>query len=369
MAIAAFLATLGVAWSHPTSASVELKNGNFYLGYIDVVDHDIRELKLERVYNSKSPYVGIFGLGWAYVFDTSLEIAQDGSATVNEWGGGRTQHLAPGALMRDSAGWTRRDETGRIDTFSTEGRLIRMAFGSGTVLSIRRSATGLIESIADERGRAITFRYNAQSRVIEAKGRSGAAFYDYDEAGMLVHSKDQDGNEFSYEYDGRGRGNMTRVIYRDGTSLDIDYFGQDLFENVQQTRDRNGKTTRYDYGTDPLNPSLTWVEVIEYATANSQETRKRFEFKLDSGEKVPAWASAPKPRIKSGLQQPEIMRVGQKEDHGSGIPGNSDTDIPVTKGGRSGSWFGFLSIIGLLGTGAIGFIVMRKMFAVASRGR
>ena len=46
-------------------AGVNLKNGNFYITYTDIiVPGGGNDLVIERTYNSKSPGKGWFGYGW-----------------------------------------------------------------------------------------------------------------------------------------------------------------------------------------------------------------------------------------------------------------------------------------------------------------
>jgi len=51
-------------------AEVSLKNGNFFTGSKDIVYPGGFEPKVERVYNSKTSYKGVFGNGWGNRFDT-----------------------------------------------------------------------------------------------------------------------------------------------------------------------------------------------------------------------------------------------------------------------------------------------------------
>src|ERR1700722_19785470 len=95
IAAAAFgvLAATGIA-----SANVSLKNGNFFIGYTDIVYPGGFEPKIERVYNSKASYRGKFGPGWGNEYDVHLTVMADGSVVVFEYGGGAENRFSPVAF-------------------------------------------------------------------------------------------------------------------------------------------------------------------------------------------------------------------------------------------------------------------------------
>jgi YD repeat-containing protein len=77
-------------------AGVNLKNGNFYITYTDIVvpggGHD---LVVERTYNSRSPDKGWFGYGWGSDYETYLTVSADGSVVVHENGSGAKTRFTP----------------------------------------------------------------------------------------------------------------------------------------------------------------------------------------------------------------------------------------------------------------------------------
>jgi len=74
-----------------SDAGVSLKNGNFFIGYTDIVlPGEGLPLKIDRTYNSQSDYSGWFGFGWASSFESYLVVGADATITVHEHGGGDT---------------------------------------------------------------------------------------------------------------------------------------------------------------------------------------------------------------------------------------------------------------------------------------
>ena len=75
---------------------VNLKNGNFYVSYTDiVVPGGGKNLKITRTYNSKSAKKGWFGYGWGSNFETSLRVSADGSVVIREYGSGAVTRFTP----------------------------------------------------------------------------------------------------------------------------------------------------------------------------------------------------------------------------------------------------------------------------------
>ncbi len=82
-------------------ANVSLKNGNFFIGFIDMFFSGGFEPKIERVYNSKSSHNGIFGFGWGSDYEVYLTVSADGSVVVHENGGGAKNRFTPNGRVSD----------------------------------------------------------------------------------------------------------------------------------------------------------------------------------------------------------------------------------------------------------------------------
>jgi hypothetical protein len=60
-------------------AGVNLKNGNFYISYTDIiVPGGGMDLEITRTNNSKSTEKGWFGFGWGSDFETYVTVSADG---------------------------------------------------------------------------------------------------------------------------------------------------------------------------------------------------------------------------------------------------------------------------------------------------
>ena len=77
-------------------AGVNLKNGNFYKSYTDIiVPGGGNDLEINRTYNSKSIDKGWFGFGWGSDYETYLTVSADGSVVVHENGAGADTRFTP----------------------------------------------------------------------------------------------------------------------------------------------------------------------------------------------------------------------------------------------------------------------------------
>src|SRR5262249_52147282 len=87
-----------LALSVSAAANVSLKNGNFFVGYTDIVYPGGFEPKIERVYNSKTGFKGMFGFGWGNEYEVYVTVSADGSVVVHEYGGGAENRFNPTAF-------------------------------------------------------------------------------------------------------------------------------------------------------------------------------------------------------------------------------------------------------------------------------
>lgn len=91
-----FTVFLMALFAFNANAGVNLKNGNFYISYTDIiVPGGGKKLEITRTYNSKSTSVGWFGFGWGNIFETKLSPSPDGCVVVSEYGAGGKTRFCP----------------------------------------------------------------------------------------------------------------------------------------------------------------------------------------------------------------------------------------------------------------------------------
>ena len=91
-----FIVLLLAIFAFNANAGVNLKNGNFYISYTDiVVPGSGKQLEITRTYNSKSTNVGWFGFGWGNLYETKLSPSPDGCVVIREHGSGGKTRFCP----------------------------------------------------------------------------------------------------------------------------------------------------------------------------------------------------------------------------------------------------------------------------------
>src|ERR1700685_3388371 len=104
MKFALFLSfSFSLVFSLASLGLVDLKTANYSDAWVDMsLPGTGYDLKVERAYNSRTLYNGLFGFGWCSDFETSLEITPEGNIKLTECGAGvETLYQAKGFSERD----------------------------------------------------------------------------------------------------------------------------------------------------------------------------------------------------------------------------------------------------------------------------
>ena len=335
----AALVMMSSAWG-----GVNLKNGNFYISYTDiVVPGGGKKLEITRTYNSKSTEVGWFGFGWGSDFETRLETSADGSVVIHEHGaGGKTRFTPKTAVDAEAAskkileamrkrtqlseqaaaqllaklknnaelrhtyalnfkvqtsvavgtvlyssdrgaqelhvvkdGYNRIYPDGKKESYDMKGNLTKITDKSGYSISFNWK-DGKLNSIKDSQAKQIFFSWYANGRVKEVWS-SGEKKAEYKYNGdNLVSSKDVGGNTYEYGYDKSH--NLVSIGYGDKSKMAIKYEQKTLF--VQEIVDRNGESTKYQYGSNPKAPEdHYWTTVVKNGF-DGKPASNRYEYEI-----------------------------------------------------------------------------------------
>lgn len=340
----------------PSLAHVSLKNGNFFIPFKDLVYPGGFEPKIERVYNSKAAYLGMFGWGWGTEYEVNLEVSADGSVIAHEYGGGASNRfvpvkftpaelkkavemlsetarslgtpvtaaykeklridadfrgkewarflksgkvkprtLAPGEqlvstlysyqyITKVKEGYVRKYDTGKVETFDDNGRLIQVADANGNFIQLTYGNEGYLKQITDNQNRKMFFTFNKRGRVELIQGESGKrAEYKYNDKDELISSKDVDGNAATYKYSSDNRKNMVELVFTEKaskkkTTTEIAYWGRDKYENVKSVRENGETITEYDYAYDKPEKNYSWVSVAIKDKDNKAISTAKYEY-------------------------------------------------------------------------------------------
>ncbi|MBF0311842.1 MAG: RHS repeat protein [Oligoflexia bacterium] len=345
--------SLALCFSSSLFAGVNLKNGNFYISYVDlVIPGGTQKLEVNRTYNSKTTKAGWFGYGWGSSFETALEVFADGSAVVHENGSGAIirflpkenvntasasekivktmkeknpamseksakdlleklkgdsdlrqmysskfgvkSDLAVGTVLysnisglqelrRTKDGYERRFNDGRLEVFSANGKLVKIADKNGQSIVLAYK-DNLVESIKDSNARQIFFSWYPNGKIqsmwttnnTSGSGKKLEATYKFDNNQNLEESTDVNGNAYKYKYDQNH--NMISVTYKDNSKLEIKYDPKTQFTTL--VKDRNGVETKYAYASNPKNASLHYWTLVTKPGIDNKPVTNRYEYEL-----------------------------------------------------------------------------------------
>lgn len=158
-------------------------------------------------------------------------------------------------ITKVADGYVRKTDTGLTQFFNEQGKLVKFLDKNKNTIDFSYGKDGNLAKIVDNFNRKMFFTFNLQAFVEKIEGENNkVATYKYNRAGELVESKDVDGHVYTYAYDTQGKHNLVKVGYSDGTSMKVEYWGKEKFENVKSVTDRDGTLTQYDYATLPGTP-------------------------------------------------------------------------------------------------------------------
>lgn len=287
---------VGVVWGAASaSANVSLRNGNFFIGYTDIIYPGGFEPKIERVYNSKTAYYGMFGHGWGNEYEAYLVISADGSVVLHEYGGGAENRffpvkanpkefneaielltktaLAAGALssqgqVQKYQASLRSDATFRNDEwlrFIKQGKLKPKTLPIGTQLASNRFSYQYITKTKDgyvrafDNGRLETF--NDAGKLVRISDRNGNFIaLAYSPNGLLTTIADSLNRKMTLSYNSAGR--VSRI---DGENGKVAVFTYNAENELTYSKDVDGNEYWFAYSPDRRH-NLTEVKYSDKTT-------------------------------------------------------------------------------------------------------
>jgi YD repeat-containing protein len=198
---------------------VNLKNGNFYVSYTDiVVPGGGKKLEITRTYNSRSADDGWFGLGWGSDFETYITVSADGSVIVHENGSGASTRFTPKTAVDPKV-------------------------AADKIVSILKSKNSLPDKAASELASKLVkdaeLRRDYEAKLdIQTKIADGTILYS-NERGMQEVHKTSDGYKRVYS-DGKvelfnNNGKLTKTTEKSGYSISLNYKGKEL-ESIKDSQ-------------------------------------------------------------------------------------------------------------------------------------
>jgi len=335
---------LMMSFSITAFGGVNLKNGNFYITYTDIIvpggGHD---LHITRTYNSQSTKKGWFGLGWGSDYETFLVVSADGSVIVHENGAGAHTRFTPKSAVDPKAAAKKIVEAmrkrtslgdkvaGDLEKKLTEDQELRQAYArkfgvsaslaTGTVLysntrglqELHKIKTGYkrvyndgkVESfneqgkllkISDKNGYSVDFEYKKNRLVSIKDSQAKQLFFDWYAEGKVKAIWSVDKNKAGYKFKGDDlieskdvTGNTYTYDYDSNHNmLKIGYGDKSSMEIdytkktrfVSMIKSRDGQVTKYKYESNPKNPEFHYWTVVSKKGPSGKMIDNKYEYEI-----------------------------------------------------------------------------------------
>lgn len=215
-------------------AVVDMKNANYAEAVIDItLPGTSYDLKIQRYYNSRSVFSGLFGFGWCSDFETVLEKLPEGRLKLTECGAGQEVIYSPSRISEDDL-----DKT--IEAIITYYKKNNSGATAKTVETLRRQLREYNELRADWAKQAGLpgpkiakgAVYKAENLEIEQITFQGSHYIrhlsdgtsqTFDDRGRLVILSDKNGNYLRVSYVGD---NLKEVVDVKGRKLTFHFKGK-----------------------------------------------------------------------------------------------------------------------------------------------
>lgn len=254
MRILKYLITFLLAVSQLALAGVNLKNGNFYISYTDiVVPGGGNKLEITRTYNSKATDVGWFGFGWGSDFETNLKVSADGSVVVHENGAGGKTRFTPKTSVDSTAAAKKIIEAMKKKTTlsgKAEKELLKRLVGNAEL----RHAYALNFKVKSKlaKGTVLYSNQRGMQQVHVTKKGYKRIFADgrqemFDKDGHLVQIKHKNGYKVNLVYNKAGR--LETIKDSMAKQLYFDFYADGRVKHIWSAGDRK---TLYKYKENDL---------------------------------------------------------------------------------------------------------------------
>ncbi len=207
----------------PAFAIVDMKNANFANSWVDLeVPGSGYDLKINRTYNSKSLFDGMFGFGWCSDFETTLNLTAEGNIKLTECGAGQEIYFTP-------------REFGKKEIDKTVAQIIEKV--KAAKKPDEKTLKKLAEDLATDHDLRSKFAF---AYKVALPVKEGTQFFaNGREVENIIFSKGlytrnlPDGSYMRFDKDGR----MTHMYDKNGNYLKLDYDGSSL----KEITDNNGR--------------------------------------------------------------------------------------------------------------------------------
>ena len=259
------LSLILILMTQPSWALVNMKNASYSEKWVDIIlpgkGYDFR---IERFYNSRSLFIGLFGFGWCSDIETKLEIRTDGRLVLTECGGGLEIVYYPQKFDK-------RSMTRTIDQIIKKHRKKNRSISQKDIKKLRSYLTsntrqrfemakayGLINGV-EIRTKKNTFKPNGKS--IEqiyfdgsnyTRKRPNGTTQKFNAKGNLIQETDLKGNFIQIGYNSHNK--ISSIRDNNGRSLSFAYKPNQELEKIYNGQ---GVQASYEFAGENLSKATT----------------------------------------------------------------------------------------------------------------
>jgi YD repeat-containing protein len=257
-----FLSVALFLFAHNADALVDLKNANYSEAAVDLsIPGTGYDLRVERAFNSRTLFNGMFGFGWCSEFETSLEITPEGNLKLTECGAGQE-------VLYETKGFSEKDIDKSVKAIMEKAKqenltstapyfsaLEKRLKVESSLRSEYASKYGISRTVPDK------MKFLANGREADYIEKNGNYYSRVTPEGNIQKFKmngklekiyDRNGNYLTLTYEGKL---LTDVTDNSGRKLTMNYF-----ENgkIKQIKGPSGISAEYKFKN--LN-DLSWVKM------------------------------------------------------------------------------------------------------------
>ena len=256
------LAVVSVSVAH-ARADVSLKNGNFYITLRDISYPGGLGMNIERVYNSKSDYYGMFGYSWGSEYEVRVTQDSDGTLLLTEFGGGASVRFSPKSGAKDvsegiaaivegarKAGWIANNRA--LEEYKTrlESDSAYRAKQYGSLVSQGYLSRKAIPEGAQFVATQYQYQYLTKAKGGYVRVLENGDIQKFNEAGKLVQILDTNKNYLNFSYDKNNR--LIQIVDNQNRKMNLTYNSLGYVEKVVG---ESGKYAQYKYDKEGF---LSW---------------------------------------------------------------------------------------------------------------
>lgn len=253
-------------------ALVDMKTANYAQSWTDIdVPSAANQFKMrvERTYNSRSLFDGMFGFGWCSTFETKLEITPEGSLRLIECGSGQETAYLPYESNRKDIDKTIAAIAAKLkDAKQLDDKAIKTLSEDLVTNHNLRSRYATDFKIKVEPKEGLEYMANGAEidRIVFAKGiftrtLVGGNQMRFNRDGRLTHIYDNSQNFLKFEYE---KDLIKEVVDNNGRKLSFKYMRDN--RKVQQITGPGGAQAEYRYSgiVDLQSVTNQWKNTTAY---------------------------------------------------------------------------------------------------------